>query len=181
FRIHLHQHPLIPANDAAGTHLTAEEIYIRAVDDMYQYCYQHDLSQVWAYLWNRWYTPDQWKLWARSANPSIPRIKTTMIVESLWKHLKHRELAHFNRPRLDLVTHIIQHLLPRLRQTLADILDQRRSGRAKPLASWQVDFKADWVYHSKSDEHRLVERELKVRKSSLKPKDRTERLAQLEA
>ncbi|KIJ38095.1 hypothetical protein M422DRAFT_33418, partial [Sphaerobolus stellatus SS14] len=41
--------------------------------------------------------------------------------------------------------------------------------RAKPLASWQVDFKVDWVYHSKSDEHRLVERELKVHKSSLKP------------
>ncbi|KIJ31166.1 hypothetical protein M422DRAFT_36329 [Sphaerobolus stellatus SS14] len=84
-------------------------------------------------LWNRWYTPNQWKLWARSANPAIPRIKTTMIVESLWQHI------------------VLQHLLPRLRQTLADILNQRRSGRAKPLASWQVDFKADWVFHSKSD------------------------------
>jgi hypothetical protein len=101
----------------------AKEIYRGAVLGMYQYCYKNELSQVWAYLWNRWYTPGQWKLWACSANPIIPRIKTTMIVESLWKHLKHRELAHFNRPRLDLVTHIVlKHLLPRLCQTLADIL-----------------------------------------------------------
>jgi len=105
-----------------------------------------------------------------------------MIVESLWKHLKHRELAHFNQPRLDLVTHIVlEHLLPRLRQTLADVLDHRRKGRAKPLASWQVDFRADWVYHSKTDEHRLVQKELEVRRMSLKSKDRAARLAQLEA
>jgi hypothetical protein len=129
FRVHLHQHPEIPINDEKGTHLSAEVIYIGAVKDMYQYCYDRDLSQVWAYLWNRWYTPLQWKLWARSANPAIPRLKTTMVVENLWKHLKHRELAYYNRPRLDLVTHIvIGTLLPRIKQTLADILDQRRSG-----------------------------------------------------
>jgi len=104
-----------------------------------------------------------------------------MIVESLWKHLKHRELVHFNRPRLDLVTHIVlEHLLPRLRQTLADVLHHWRKGRAKPLASWQVDMKAEWVFHSKTDEHRLVLKEVEVRKMPLKNKDRAVRLTLLE-
>ena len=58
FRTHLHQHPLIPMNDKTGTHLTAEEIHHKAVHDMYQYCFENDLSQVWAYLWNRWYNPN---------------------------------------------------------------------------------------------------------------------------
>lgn len=83
FRMHLHQHPEIPINDATRTLLTAQKIYTGAVKDMYQYCFNRDLSQVWAYLWNRWYSPPQWKLWARSANPAIPRLKTTMVVESL--------------------------------------------------------------------------------------------------
>lgn len=67
FRIHLHQQPAIPFNDKDGTHLTREEIYEGAVSDMYHFCLQYGLSQVWAYLWNRWYCPEQWPLWARSA------------------------------------------------------------------------------------------------------------------
>ncbi|KIJ44691.1 hypothetical protein M422DRAFT_167871, partial [Sphaerobolus stellatus SS14] len=153
FRHHLHQHPEIPISDEAGTHQIAQEIYTGAVYDMYRYCYDHDLSQVWAYLWNQWYTSLQWKLWARSANPEIPRIKMTMIVESLWKIIKHRELAQFSRPLLDLVTHVvITNLLPQIKQTLAAVLDHHHKGRAKPLAEWQTDFKVNWVFHSKCDE-----------------------------
>ncbi|KAF8229163.1 hypothetical protein L208DRAFT_1106991, partial [Tricholoma matsutake] len=60
FCIHLHQHPQIPLNDKHNSCLTAQEIHCRAVKDMYDFCFQNDLSQVWAYLWNRWYTPKQW-------------------------------------------------------------------------------------------------------------------------
>jgi hypothetical protein len=77
---------------------TAEEIYKGAISDAYNYCYKNDLAQVWSYLWNRWYMPAQWKLWAWSAYPGIPCIKTTMIVESMWKHIKHCDLAEFNCP-----------------------------------------------------------------------------------
>jgi hypothetical protein len=113
FRIHIHQHPAIPFDDATGTYFTATEIYEGAVRDMYQVCFNNDLSQVWVYLWNWWYNPAQWKFWAWSANSAIPHIKTTMIVESLWKHIKHRDLAHFNRPQLDLITHVvIENVLP---------------------------------------------------------------------
>ncbi|KAJ7773722.1 hypothetical protein DFH07DRAFT_723169, partial [Mycena maculata] len=163
FRIHFHQHPEIPMEDENGTFLSAEEIHYGAVQDMYQYCFENDLAQVWAYMWNRWYTPKQWCLWARAACDAIPRLKTTMIVESLWKHLKHRDLAQFNRPRLDLVTHlIITNVFPRVSRTLAYVRGQRRIGRPKELAAWQVDIKAMWLDMSRSDDHRLTEKQLKV-------------------
>ncbi|KAF8224828.1 hypothetical protein L208DRAFT_1509329, partial [Tricholoma matsutake] len=66
FRIHLHQHPQIPFNDENKTCLTSQEIYRGAAKDMYDFCFQRDLGQVWAYLWNHWYMPKQWKLWAHS-------------------------------------------------------------------------------------------------------------------
>ena len=37
----------------------------------------------------------------------IPVLKTTMIVESHWRVLKHQFLHRFNRPRIDLVTWIL--------------------------------------------------------------------------
>jgi hypothetical protein len=96
FRIHLHQHPQIPLNDEHHSRLTSKEIHHRAVKDMYDFCFQNNLSQVWAYLWNRWYTPEQWVLWARSADTPIYVLKTTMVVESLWRNLKHQNLQEFN-------------------------------------------------------------------------------------
>ncbi|TDL17451.1 hypothetical protein BD410DRAFT_708203, partial [Rickenella mellea] len=181
FRIHLHQHPEIPINDSAGTHLNASEIHRGAVHDMYTYCHEHGLVQVWAYLWNRWYCPEQWPLWARSASAAIPRVKTTMIVESLWRVIKHQDLRLFNRPRLDLVTHVvIKNVLPRAMLTLKDVLGQRRLGRSAALLDWQKDFKADWMDMSRPDAIRLTEKELRWRKASAKTKGRSERLAEIE-
>lgn len=180
FRVHLHQHPEIPFNDEHHTRFTAAEIYEGAAKDMYEFCYEHDLLQVWAYLWNQWYTPNQWKLWAWSADKAIPRLKTTMIVESLWKHIKHRDLKDFNHPRLDLVTHIvIKTVLPRVVKRLDYVRGLQRIGRAKVLAGWQTDFCADWLDMGRSDEHRLVEKELQLLKSSAKAKGRSERLAEI--
>jgi len=181
FRIHLHQHPQIPLNNAKNSLLTAQEIHYGAVKDMYDFCFKNGLAQVWAYLWNRWYTPNQWKLWARSADSAIYVLKTTMVVESLWRNLKHRNLQEFNRPRLDLVTHIIiTDVLPRVRRTLDYVLDLRRAGRPKALASWQEDFRHDWIDMSRPDEYRLVEKQLDWLKKPKKTKGRTERLAELD-
>ncbi|KDR65421.1 hypothetical protein GALMADRAFT_81886, partial [Galerina marginata CBS 339.88] len=180
FRTHFHQHPAIPFDDEEGTYFSAEEIHYGAVLDMYQYCFAKDLSQVWAYMWNRWYTPKQWSLWARSACDSISRLKTTMVVENLWKHIKRRDLAQFNRPRLDLVTYlVISSVLPRVQLTLNEVLERRRIGRAKALAPWQTTFKRQWIDMSKSDEERLVQKELDIRRGNLKGKARDERLAQI--
>jgi hypothetical protein len=104
-----------------------------------------------------------------------------MIVESLWKHLKHRDLANYNRPRLDLVTHlVIENVLPRVRRRIAYIRGLRRIGRAKALASWQMDFRVEWLGLGKTDEHRLVEKELEWLRKPKKTKGRAERLTQIE-
>ncbi|KAF8238036.1 hypothetical protein L208DRAFT_1243989, partial [Tricholoma matsutake] len=144
FQIHLHQHPQIPFNDENTTCLTSQEIYHGAAKDMYNFCFQCDLGQVWAYLWNCWYMLKQWKLWAHSADLAISKLKTMMIVESLWCNLKHRDLQEFNRPHLDLVTHIIiSDVLPHVCMTLDYIQNLRCIGRPKALAGWQTNFCVD--------------------------------------
>ncbi|KAJ7448910.1 hypothetical protein FB451DRAFT_1238776 [Mycena latifolia] len=157
YRTHLHQHPRIPRNDPQEPYISADDIH----------------------LWNRWYTPAQWPLWARASCDAIPRLKTTMVVESMWKHLKRRDLAQFNRPRLDLVTHLVlTSLLPRVKRTLDYVRGLRRIGRPQALAGWQVDAKAEWVDKSRSDEHRRVAKELQILKSAPGTKGRaTQRIS----
>lgn len=185
WRLHLHQHPRIPLNDSAGTHLTADEIHSRATKDVYQYCRKHGLAQAWAYFWNRWYTPKQWVLWARASSDAIPRTKTTMMVESTWKQLKRRDLHQFNRPRLDLLTYIVLvNLLPRVRRKMQYILKTHRRGRPHPLAKWQEVLKKEWHEMSKPDEWRLMSKELKCRKlavsGELNPQEKQQKLTNIE-
>ncbi|KAF8222414.1 hypothetical protein L208DRAFT_1187880, partial [Tricholoma matsutake] len=180
FWIHLHQHSQTPSNDENKTCPTSQEIYHRAAKDMYDFCFQRDLGQVWAYLWNHWYMPKQWKLWAHSADPAISKLKTTMIVESLWCNLKHQDLQEFNQPHLDLVMHIIiSDVLPRVRMTLNYIQNLRHIGRPKALAVWQTNFHADCMDMSHSDEYRLVKKELKWLKARRKTKGHNERLVEI--
>jgi hypothetical protein len=75
---HYNAHPLIPGYSAP----TPEGIREWAVKQMYQFCESNDLREVWAYLWENWYRPRRWELWARSAYPKISRLRTTMIMES---------------------------------------------------------------------------------------------------
>ncbi|KAJ7852598.1 hypothetical protein B0H13DRAFT_2359391 [Mycena leptocephala] len=50
----------------------------------------------------------------------------------------HRDLAEFNRPRLDLVVSIVfKSLLPRVKRTLEYVRGLRRIGRPQALAGWQ--------------------------------------------
>jgi hypothetical protein len=75
---HFMAHPLIPGSSAP----TKEAIRWWAVEGMYQLCESNDLPNLWAYLWERWYQPKRWVLWARSPCDLIPRLRTTMICES---------------------------------------------------------------------------------------------------
>jgi hypothetical protein len=75
---HFCAHPLIPGYSAP----TPEGIRAWAVKQMYEFCHKHDLHKVWAYLWENWYQPGCWELWACSCNPEIPVLKTTMMLES---------------------------------------------------------------------------------------------------
>ncbi|KAJ3792935.1 hypothetical protein GGU11DRAFT_651569, partial [Lentinula aff. detonsa] len=100
---HRHAHPLIPGYSAP----TPEGIYYWAVKQMYGFCKEYDLHELWAYLWENWYRPLRWRLWARSTVAEITILKTMMICESHWRRIKHDFLHHFHKPRLDLLVWIL--------------------------------------------------------------------------
>jgi len=75
---HLCAHPLVPGYSAPSP----EGIRYWAVKEIYQYCVKNDLRECWAYMWENWYCPGRWELWARCTHEMIPILKTTMICES---------------------------------------------------------------------------------------------------
>lgn len=75
---HFCAHPLLPGY----SHPSPEGVKDWAVREMYDFCVKHDLREAWAYLWENWYRRGRWELWARAAFPEVPRLKTTMMVES---------------------------------------------------------------------------------------------------
>jgi hypothetical protein len=75
---HYCAHPLLPGY----AHPSAEGIKRWAVTQMYKFCVEHGLPEVWVYLWENWYRRSRWELWARSVHPEIPVLKTTMILET---------------------------------------------------------------------------------------------------
>ncbi|TFK57941.1 hypothetical protein BDN72DRAFT_737553, partial [Pluteus cervinus] len=101
---HYCAHPMIPGY----TRPDAASIKRWAVQQMYRFCNQNGLPEVWAYLWENWYRHGRWELWARSVHPEmIPILKTTMILESHWRRIKHDFLHHFRMPRCDLLVWIL--------------------------------------------------------------------------
>ncbi|KAJ3753952.1 hypothetical protein EV360DRAFT_74091 [Lentinula raphanica] len=136
---HRHAHPLIPGYSAP----TSQGIYHWAVKQMYNLCVEHDLRELWAYLWENWYRPRRWKLWARSTIDEITILKTTMICESHWRRIKHDFLHHFHKPRLDLLVWIlITKLAPAYYRKLDLLLTN--TGRYRELSSWRKPFKKEW-------------------------------------
>ncbi|KAK4698903.1 hypothetical protein P7C70_g7366, partial [Phenoliferia sp. Uapishka_3] len=109
--IQFNQHTSIPFENEDGTFstLNATEIHERAVRTLYEYCNSQEryLPYLWAYLWNQWYQPAQWALWARSASDFLPTLRTTMLVEAHWKQLKHYWLRNTPHPRTDHLIHIL--------------------------------------------------------------------------
>ncbi|KAK1216777.1 hypothetical protein PQX77_001906 [Marasmius sp. AFHP31] len=137
---HYCAHPMIPGFSAP----TPEGIRYWAVKQVYDYCYANDLKELWAYLWENWYRAARWKLWARSSYPSeVPRLKTTMILESHWKQLKHAYLDHFSNPRIDFLIWIVvvragNAYLNSFQHISID------NGRWTHRSSWRKDFKREW-------------------------------------
>lgn len=107
-----HQHSTIPSSD--GILYSDLEIRTAAVKKMYEFCVTYDLRWVWCYLWENWYMEKMWKLWARCCCHEVPVLKTTMILESHWRVVKHDYLERFNKPRMDLLVWI---LIERLEDT----------------------------------------------------------------
>ncbi|KAJ7342562.1 hypothetical protein DFH08DRAFT_1012256 [Mycena albidolilacea] len=136
---HYCAHPLLPGY----AHPSAEGIKRWAVSQMYKFCVEHGLREVWAYLWENWYRKSRWELWARSVHPKIPILKTTMILESHWRRIKHDFLHHFHMPRCDLLAWIlIVKLAPSYYLKLARLLTD--TGRYRELPCWCMAFKRVW-------------------------------------
>ena len=138
---HLNVHSFMP--DSTGTFLPKHVIYQQSATEMYRFCRARAYFRLWAYLWVNWYKPDQWELWARAAQPEeIPVLRTTMILESHWRVIKHDFLHRFNRPRVDLVLYVLDaHAILRLMRKMRNILAlDLRSGRS----AWRKTFKSDW-------------------------------------
>ena len=140
FSRHLNVHTAFP--DINGIYKDKDTIYRDSVREIYTWCRAKNYFRLFAYLWVNWYRPNQWATWARAAAPEIPVLKTTMVVESHWKTVKHDYLHKFHRPRIDLVvwvilTKVVRDTARRLNRIVTQ--DSRDAG-----ASWRKKFKATW-------------------------------------
>ncbi|KAJ7625689.1 hypothetical protein FB45DRAFT_979820 [Roridomyces roridus] len=136
---HYCAHPLLPGY----AHPSREGIKRWAVSQMYKFCVENDLPEVWAYLWENWYRATRWELWARSVHEEIPVLKTTMMLESHWRRIKHDFLHHFHMPRCDLVTWVlVAKMAPTYYRKLERLLVE--TGRYRELPCWRKDFKREW-------------------------------------
>lgn len=141
FSNHFNAHPLI--SDHNGTYRRSEQIHRDCAREMYSWCRTRNYFRLWAYLWVNWYQPSQWALWARSANETeIPVLKTTMILESHWRKIKHDYLHRFNRPRIDLVVWIL--LTRSIPDSLARMHALLKQDHRRAIASWRKAFKREW-------------------------------------
>ncbi|KAG1878754.1 hypothetical protein C8R48DRAFT_745325 [Suillus tomentosus] len=73
----------------------------------------------------------------------VPRLKTTMIMESHWRRIKVDYLYHFAKPRIDLLAWI---LVTKLALSYSKKLDHllHDTGRFRELSSWRKSFKSEW-------------------------------------
>ena len=135
---HFHSHTFIP--DQNGTHKTSKQFHLDSATEMSIWCRSRNYFRLWAYLWVNWYCPKEWALWARSANEKeIPILKTTMIVESHWRTIKHDYLHRFSRPRVDLVVWVLlSRLIPDSVRNMQALLDR---DHRTAIASWRKAFK----------------------------------------
>lgn len=70
FTDHYCRHPLFPEPErVSGAAPSALEVRHRCVHEMYTFCKERGLREVWAYMWTSWYSSKMWPLWARSSSP----------------------------------------------------------------------------------------------------------------
>ena len=142
---HFCQHPIL--RERHGETRNPQQIHRDAVLEAYYHCKANNLREVWGYLWTNWYAPGKWELWARSSyEHAIPRKRTTMLVEALWRNFKRMVLYHYNRPRVDLATYaLVTQGIPPYRVRFNRIVRDPRDGRAKCLRGEQIPIKRAWL------------------------------------
>ena len=136
FLTHLRWHPfthlpIFTEPDSSRIHV--REVWREQAAEMHDACKKLGESWAWEYLWNHWYRPERWKIWARAVCSCIPIINSNSIVESLWSTLKRRYLRKHSRAKLEFLVDIImnQHL-----HNLKMLITACRRGEKRPV--WYV-------------------------------------------
>ncbi|KAK1222979.1 hypothetical protein PQX77_014179 [Marasmius sp. AFHP31] len=143
FTKHFCLHPFFRSR--GGLTLSAKQIQLNSAHEMYKFCKDRGLHEVWAYMYNCWYCPTMWKLWARSSSPYLSRLRTTMNVENFWKQLKHEQLHHLLHPRLDQLVHILIYKVTPMYVACTNFLTpEARLGCSRPPTPFQKAFKKNW-------------------------------------
>lgn len=126
---------------------SSEELLEMAKDELKQF-FSHNPqdTEMKDYLLKNWYDSETWKLWGRRNCSKISLSRTTMKVESHWSVLKRLYLLPYNRPRLDLLVHIIATSVMNKYQHDYTAM---YSGRKKPY--WWKSFVLTWKKCSASD------------------------------
>ena len=116
------------------------------VVEMYHFCKQRGLSEVWAYMWSSWYSPQMWKLWAQSSDGCIlSHLQTTIMGENHWKQLKHHHLGFMHHPQLDQSIYIMLMEVVPIAITKSETLDgSMHLGAAVELTMYQKELKSSW-------------------------------------
>jgi hypothetical protein len=142
---HICQHPFFYERRET-VKWTSEQIRANAVQELYLFCERRGLREVWGYLWANWYSPQRWKLWARSSSPEfLSRLRTTMGTENFWRQLKHIHLKNIPRPRLDHLVYILINVVtPEYYSRLAKRSKAWGEGTSKELSPFQMYFKKSW-------------------------------------
>ena len=142
FISHYNRHSTFP--DAKGAYHSPEVIYSQCVREVYDWCRKRDYFRLWSYMWINWYCPAKWRLWARSVSEQVSVLKTTMIVESHWRKVKHDYLHRFNRPRIDLVTWVLcSRVIPDSVHFLQALTSPNSPEHRYTWASWRKKWKSE--------------------------------------
>ena len=77
---HFCRHHFFPTR--SGVHQSPADICNQCVCEMYMFCKRRGLTEVWAYMWNSWYSLSMWNLWARSSRSDWARLRGSCL--SFW-------------------------------------------------------------------------------------------------
>lgn len=131
--LHFNRHPFFDKNFSI---VFSEE---RAKEELDTFLSGIHETAVKQYLLKNWYDDNMFYCWGRRRASLIPLSKTTMMCEAHWSVLKRLYLLPYNRPRADLVLHVIDtKVMPKFTSDYQLMMSERK----KP--SWWRTFVHTW-------------------------------------
>lgn len=142
FSRHYNRHESIPylqpgvPDEQAPIYQTSRDIHATCVSEMLEVA--RGRPRFFQYMWQNWYRPGRWELWARSGSTRISMFRTTMKLEAHWRQLKRDFMVEFNRPRMDLLVYII------IKELMVPITVRLHSIAGGAPPPWLDAFRLEW-------------------------------------